>query len=358
MYFPEHRHMMAWAAVRRERLLPENAIGMVEARKGQHVNLREVVARGSIPSRYVFVDVAPVFRRKPDADISDLTFVSVGENVEEGQPIAGRLPTKGRRVFSPVKGVIVQIANGRVVIQETPEVVEVEAGLVGQVIAVESSRGVVIESFGALIQGVWGNNRRLIGPLRIEPEDGIESVTDNSLDRQFAGAIVVTRRPLKSITLHALEGTTFGGIIAPSMDASLYDRALDLSTAIILTEGFGDIRMSPSMFSLLENFVGRQTTLDAVLPNRWDGRRPEIFVNLPPKAGERPPQPNLNTVLQAGMTVRLTRDPHAGVVGQITHLPKTPQLLENGLRVLCAQVDLVTGEKMLVPLANLEVFGR
>ena len=50
-YFPEQRHMMAWAAVRRERLLPENAIGVVEARKGQHVNLREVVARGSVPSR-------------------------------------------------------------------------------------------------------------------------------------------------------------------------------------------------------------------------------------------------------------------------------------------------------------------
>jgi hypothetical protein len=356
-YFPEHRHMMAWAAIRRERTLPENAIGVVEARKGQHVNLREVVARGSVPSRYVFVEVASVFRLKPDADLGDLSLVNVGDTVEEGQAIAGRYPNKGRRVFAPVTGVVVRVGDGRIVIQETPEMVDVEAGLVGQVIAVESSRGVIIESFGALVQGVWGNNRRLIGPLRIEPDDGLESITDTSLDRQFAGAVVVTRRAIKAVTLDALEGQTIGGVVAPSMDASLYDRALETSTAIVLTEGFGDIRMSPSMFNLLEGFVGRQTTLDAALPNRWDPRRPEVFINLPPKSGERPPEPNLNITLQVGMTVRLTREPHTGVVGQITNLPKTPQLLENGLRVPCAQVDLVS-EKVLVPLANLEVFGR
>lgn len=349
--------MMAWAAVRRERLLPENAIGVVEARKGQHVNLREVVARGSVPSRYVFVDVAPTFRRKPDADIGDIALVTVGDSVDEGQAIAGRFPTKGRRMFSPVKGVVVQIGDGRIVIQETPEMVEVEAGLVGQVVAVESSRGVLIESFGALVQGAWGNNRRLIGPLRIEPDDGLEGISDTSLDRQYAGAVVVTRRAIKPVTLEALEGQTIGGIIAPSMDAALYDRALETPVAIILTEGFGDVRMGPTLFNLLEGFVGRQTTLDAVLPNRWDARRPEIFINLPPKSGERPPEPNLNITLQVGMTVRLTRDPHMGVVGQIINLPKTPQLLENGLRVPCAQVDLVS-EKVLVPLANLEVFGR
>ncbi|MBZ0288354.1 MAG: hypothetical protein K8I30_12125 [Anaerolineae bacterium] len=358
MFYPEHRHMMAWAAVRRERLLPDNAIGTVESRKGQHVNLRDVVARGSIPARYVFVDVAPFFRRKPDADVSDLIRVEVGEEVEAGKTLAGRYTTRGKRLFSPVTGIVLQINQGRVVIQETPESIDVEAGLVGQVVATQGSRGVLIEAFGALVQGVWGNNRRLIGPLRMEPDDGLEAIFDDTLNRQYAGSIVVTRRALKSATLDALDHQNIGGVIAPSMDASEYDRALGLTTAIVLLEGFGDIRLSPQTTSLLEGFVGRQTTVDAILPNRWDSRRPEVFINLPAKSGERPPEPNLNMTLQPGMSVRLTRDPHVGVVGQITHLPKTPQLLENGLRVPCAQVDLVTGEKVLVPLANLEVFGR
>jgi hypothetical protein len=33
-------------------------------------------------------------------------------------------------------------------------------------------------------------------------------------------------------------------------------------------------------------------------------------------------------------------------------------LLENGLHVLCAQVELSGGERVSVPLANIEVFGR
>jgi hypothetical protein len=58
------------------------------------------------------------------------------------------------------------------------------------------------------------------------------------------------------------------------------------------------------------------------------------------------------------MDVRLTRSPHIGSIGKIADLPKTPQMLDNGLRVPCAQVDLVTGERVMAPLANLEVFGK
>jgi hypothetical protein len=55
--------------------------------------------------------------------------------------------------------------------------------------------------------------------------------------------------------------------------------------------------------------------------------------------------------------VRLGRGDAAGALGVITHLPKTPILMDNGLRVSCAQVELVTGEKITAPLANLEVTG-
>lgn len=45
MYYPDQRHILAWTTIRRERMLPDNAIGVVEARNGQHVNLRDIVAR-------------------------------------------------------------------------------------------------------------------------------------------------------------------------------------------------------------------------------------------------------------------------------------------------------------------------
>jgi hypothetical protein len=358
MYYPEQRHTLAWATIRRERLLPDQSIGVVEARNGQYLNLRDVVARGRIPARFIFVEAAEFFQLKKETELVDLMLVEIGEPVEEGQVLAGKQATKGKRLTSPVTGVIVYVGQGRIIIQETPEEIEVEAGLTGQVVGIRANQGVVVEAFGALAQGVWGNDRRLIGPLRVEPEDGLESIYDDTIDRPYAGSIVVTRRSLKSVSLDVLETQNIGGVIAPSMDTALYERALNMPIAILLTEGFGEIRMSSYLFSLLEAFNGRQTTLDAVFPTRWDAGRPEVFINLPPKAGERPPEPRMDLTLQVGMTVRLTRAPYAGMVGQVSNLPKTPQLLDNGLRVFCAQVDVATGGRIMIPLANLEVFGK
>jgi hypothetical protein len=45
-------------------------------------------------------------------------------------------------------------------------------------------------------------------------------------------------------------------------------------------------------------------------------------------------------------------------VGQIANLPKSPVLLDNGLRAMCAQVALLGGDSVLVPLENLEIFGK
>jgi hypothetical protein len=58
------------------------------------------------------------------------------------------------------------------------------------------------------------------------------------------------------------------------------------------------------------------------------------------------------------MPVRVMRGDGSSIAGQIAGLPDEPQVLENGLQVLCALVELVTGERMPVPLANIEVFGR
>jgi hypothetical protein len=143
------------------------------------------------------------------------------------------------------------------------------------------------------------------------------------------------------------------------MDPALIDQARSMDAAILLTDGFGDVPMSSRLYAMLEEFIERQATVDAVLPDRWeDVRRPEVFINLPARSGDRPPAPRVGRPFRVGDQVRLTRAPRAGSIGDITNLPKTLQLLDNGLRVLCAQIALVTGESVLVPLANLEILGK
>lgn len=360
-YYPEQRHVIGMATIRRERLLPEDAIGSVETREGERVDLRTIVAQGTIPTRYIIIEAAHILSLKDSDDLAEYLLVEKGEAVEANEVLASRAKSadRGKRVFAPATGVIAYIDQGRIILQETPELIDLEAGVNGQIIAVRPGRGVVIETIGALIQGVWGNGKSVIGTLRMEPEEGLENIFADQIDIQYRGAIVVTKRPLKATGLLVMENQEFGGIVAPGMDADLYEDAHRVSGAILITEGFGAARFSSIVASLLSDLSGRQATLDALMPNRWERQRPELVINLPAtRAGERPPAPNLALTLRPGMTVRLTRPPYAGQIGQVSNLPKTPHLLDNGLRVPCAQVELVAGGTAFVPLANLEVLGR
>jgi hypothetical protein len=357
-YYPDQRHLLEMTTIRRERMLPEDAIGRVEAREGTSVNLRDIVARGVVSSRYMILEAARELRLKDPTDLPNLMTVEVGDTVDIKTPLADSPGGRGRRVLSPVKGMVAYVGDGRIIVQVAPETVELEAGLDGQIVHVEPGRGLVIESFGALVQGVWGNRRRVIGTLRIEPDDGLESIYGEQLDMQYRGAIVITKRPLKETGLLIMEDQGLVGVIAPSMNAHLIERVLEVKGAVLLTEGFGPLRMSTSVFNLLNSFNGRGATLDAVLPDRWTARRPEVIINPTGRMINRPPRPNVNLTLNVGTTVRLTRPPYAGQVGKIINLPKMPYLLENGLRVPCAQIELITGEKVTIPLANLEVSGR
>lgn len=357
-YYPDQRHILDLTTIRRERFLPERAIGQVEVREGVSVNLRDVIARGRLPSRYVIVEGAQYFRLKNPDDLPGLMMVQVGDTVDVKAPLAGQPGQRSKRLLSPVKGIVSYVGEGRVIVQISPEDIQIEAGLDGQVVRVRPGQGIIIETFGALVQGVWGNGQRVIGALKPEPEAGLESLYGEDLDIQYRGAIVVTRRALRETGLQVMEDQNLEGIIAPSMDADLIEKVMNASGGVMLTEGFGPIRMSVTVFNLLAGFNGRQAMLDAVLPDRWEARRPEVILNPTSRVAARPPAPNVNLTLQVGSSVRLTRPPYAGQVGKVLNLPKTPNLLDNGLRARCAQVELVTGEKLMIPLANIEVFGR
>jgi hypothetical protein len=358
MEYPTQRHALDVTLIQRDYLLPEGAIGSVEVEVGQRVDLRDIVARGTVPSRHVILEASEFFRLKRPEMLNPLLQVEVGSTVEKGHVLAGKDLKRGKRLLSPVTGIVSLIEDGRIILQETPEIIDLAAGVQGGVVDVIAGRGVTVETIGALVQGVWGNNRRAIGALRMEPVDGLETIFGDQLDMQYRGAIVVTRRALKQVSLDVIGEQGLAGVIAPSMDANLRDAALKMEQAILLTEGFGELRMSNTIASLLESLNGRQATVDATTPDRQDSRRPEVIISVAVRADARPGAPDAAQVLRKGTTVRLTREPRAGLTGKVVDLPKTPTLLDNGLRVPCAKVELFTGELISVPVANLELFGR
>jgi hypothetical protein len=358
MYYPDQRSVSPLTIIRREVMLPDTAVGSVRIREGQRVDIRDVVANGVTPSPHIILDAMTFFGLKKSQQLDHLLFVEPGDTVDDRQALAGKSAKRGKRLFSPVRGIITAIDHGRIIIQVMPELIDLEAGVRGKIAQVEQGRGVIVEAVGALIQGVWGNNKRTIAGILLEPEGGLDTIVGDSLDMRYSGAVVVTRSPLTHDGLDMMRHHNFAGLIAPSMDSSLREDAINTNGVIILTEGFGAVRMNLVAFNLLARFEGRQATIDAQNPNRWETRYPEIIVNATGKEEERPSRPNVMLSLRTGMNVRISREPYTGSTGRVVDLPKAPILLDNGLRVPCALVELVAGETVTVPLANIETLGR
>lgn len=358
MFYPDQRAASPLTIIRREVNLPDEAVGVVRTSEGKRVDVRDIIANGVIPAGCVIVEAARFFGLKKPEALEDLMLVQKGDVVDDKKPLAGKNPNRGKRLFSPIRGVVSDVIDGRIILQEIPQLLDLEAGVRGRVTQVNQGRGVVIEAVGGHIQGIWGNNRRIIATLRIEPEGGLNQQLGDVLEMRYMGAVVVTRSPLTRRTFRVMEEQNFAGIIAPSMDASLRSLALKMEAVVLLTEGFGNIRMSAVTFNMLNEHEGQQATVDAQNPNRWETRRPEVIISVATKEGQRPSRPNVMLTLRTGMTVRVTREPFMGQTGNILDLPKMPTLLDNGLRVPCAQVELVAGETIFVPLANLEVLAR
>jgi hypothetical protein len=353
-YFPEQRHLLPLTLIRRERMLDEGVVGIVDVGKMQRVTIKEIVARGQGSAEYTLIDGARFFRLRDPALLESLMLIDLDDEVQQGQVIAQR---RRRKRLAPISGRLVDVANGQIILQGHPQTIELEAGLNGTVVDIRPGRGVIIETAGGVLQGVWGNGRRAIGVLRIEPATGIESVRTDSLDMQYRGGIIITRKPLRTAALDVIETQGLTGVIAPSLEPDLLDRALGMSAAILLTEGFGSMRMSTSNFQFLDEYDGRQALLDAHTPSGTDMRRPEVIITVP-MSGERPGPPLLSLSLQPGTQVRLTGGRQAGSLGQVVSLPKQPVVIDNGLRVPCAEVELAGGDRVMVPLANLEGLGR
>jgi hypothetical protein len=59
--------------------------------------------------------------------------------------------------------------------------------------------------------------------------------------------------------------------------------------------------------------------------------------------------------LEEGTTVRLTRAPYLGAVGTVAALPSGVVRFPNGVRAPAVDVRLESGERVTVPVANVEV---
>lgn len=351
MYYPFETQVTPLTTVRRERLLP--APGDVLARVGDRVDPTQVVARANLPGDFHILLVARLLDI-PASKVKRYLRVSLGDEVQRGQVIARRGRLFAASVKSPIDGVVTARGRGRILIEAPPTPFEVRAYIHGTVSNVLHRHGVVIETTGAVVQGMWGAGGESWGVLKRRAKSPEEWLQAKAIDPSCHGTILVGGAGLSGDVLERAQELQVRGIVVGGLPPELVSHVRKLPFPVIATEGVGTVPMSAPVFHLLTTNDGREASISGMTQSRWGIVRPEIVIPLPAEA--RPPaltQPG--TPLEAGARVRLVRAPYVGAVGTVIALPAHARYIETGARVHGAEVDLGQEAPVFVPLANLEV---
>lgn len=335
--------------IRRRRLLP--TAGEVVARVGQNINAAHVVAR---TARDLNFRVLPVSDRLgiPPEKLPDLVTVGAGDQVEAGTVLMHKKRLwRSQQIVSPVNGVIYAIQNGRIIIQERTDFLELRALVNGRVASIIPNRGVEIEVIGALAQAVWGSGKETFGKLLMVASAPDDAFSTAQLSSNTSGNILATGPIESEESIRRAEEGGVRGLVASSMPAHLHPAAVHSTLPILLTEGWGHQPMALPIFELLRQFSGREATLlGKYTPEQ--PVRPEILIPT-----DETPQANITSVrkpLALGVRARITRAPYAGQMGEIVHIYKLGHTTPVGVRAHGADLILSDGRRVFVPLANLD----
>lgn len=343
-------HFLPMTRIRRHRVLP--ITGRVLVRKGQNLSANDVVAEANLEPQHVILDlVRGLGVSMVDAD--RYLERQPGESVSEGDVLAGPVGWGKRVVRAPCSGRIIQVGNGKVLIEKEVEPFQLLAGLPGEVISLIPGRGVVIESIGALVQGVWGNDKVSFGILRVLLKKAENIFSADQLDIDLRETVVFAGFCADAQVLRTAADLPIRGLILSSMASSLIPVAEEMPFPIVVIEGFGLLPINSLAFNLLITSDRREIVVNGESLDRYANARPEVFISLP--VNRMVHEPREATLFSPGQKVRIVRSPYQSQVGTLIAVKPGLEKLPNGLKTTSAEVELDNSIKVKLPLANLEV---
>jgi len=356
---------------RKERRLPLKGNVMVE--KGQKVSAETIVARTELPGKVCPVNVVQKLNIPP-SDVKEAMVVKAGDKVTRDQIIATYKSFFGlftTNVLAPVAGSIESISDvtGQVMMREAPIPVELNAFFDGVVAEIVPDEGVVVESEAAFMQGIFGIGGETIGELVFVAHNPDEVLDEDAIKPEHKGKIVVGGSLVTSTAIHKAIKLGVKGIIAGGIDDQDLKNFLgyDLGVAItgnenkgitlILTEGFGAIRMADKTFELLKSNSGRKTSINGATQIRAGVMRPEIVIPLDKSEGEEQAKKVVATGgMNPGSHIRIIRVPNFGEIATVKELPVDLTEIPSGAKVRVVTVELnKTKEIFTLPRANVEL---
>ena len=361
----------AQTIVRSERRLP--LMGDVLVEVGNQISAEDIVAQTDLPGNVQMIHAANLMGTSPSS-VGRFMLKKVGDPVEQEEIIAqsnGLFGLFKSEVKSPISGTIENISDvtGQVVIREPSTPVQTWGYIDGQVIEVMENEGVVIETWGTLIQGIFGIGGETVGQLQTIVSSPNQPLTPELIQTDHEGQILVggstvDRQTVEFAIDKGVKGIVCGGID----DRELYQLlgyelgvaitgAENIGLTLMITEGFGQISMARQTFDLLLHRQGMKASLNGTTQIRAGVQRPEIVIPLEKDSNSSLDKDRviIPSALDVGTQVRLIRSPYFGQLGEVTKLLVEPQSLETEAHVRVLEVQLHNQERIVLPRANVEI---
>jgi hypothetical protein len=357
--------------IRKNRQLPIK--GRVLVKVGDQVKPDDIVARAELPGLIQTVKIAELLGVEP-REVQAYLKVEEGQHIDKGQLLG---ETKGffglfkSTVTSPTDGTFESLfkVSGHMAVREPPIPIEKTAYMMGRVVEVLEAEGAVIEAEGALVQGIFGVGGERHGHLAVvaETPDAVLEPEHFRADLQgkvAAGGAGISGEGIKAAVDAGVVGVVCGGV----KDSDLIDfLGFDIGVAItgqedvpftlIVTEGFGMLRMAERTFRLLKTLEGKDAAINGATQIRAGVIRPEIVVPLSTSA-EIPEVSSDQQALAEGSAIRVIREPYFGELATVTALPPELQEIESGAMVRILHARLESGEEIVIPRANVEIIAE
>ncbi|MGV3618538.1 MAG: hypothetical protein ACO1SV_24720 [Fimbriimonas sp.] len=356
--------------VRRTRRLPIK--GKVLIKAGDAVEPDQVIAQALLPGVLQTLKLAERLGVEPK-DVAENISIKVGDTVEKGQVVA---ETKGifgffkQTITSEFNGTIETISEvtGNALVREAPIPVDVKAYIKGTCAEVMADEGAIIETRGAMVQGIFGVGGERRGVIRIavasadQPLDA-KDIRDDDAGKFLVGGSGVTFDALNRAAQIGVTGIIVGGVKDSDLIKYLgFDIGVAITGsepipfALVVTEGFGFLAMAERTFALLKTLEGREGSINGATQIRAGVIRPEVIVPLPAGTQEVAVASQVFE-LKEGTPIRVIREPYFGKLGSVTGLPAQLVTLESGTEVRVLNARLSTGEEVTVPRANVEIIA-
>ena len=129
----------------------------------------------------------------------------------------------------------------------------------------------------------------------------------------------------------------------------------EINTTVILTEGFGKIRMLGRTFDLLKKNEGKKACINGATQIRAGVIRPEIIIPIKSGIDYESVGSEASMRLKLGTNVRVIQGPDFGVLGQVASLETDPKEIETESKVVVIKVRLDDGRVVILPRANVEI---